>query len=90
MKNKITFEMEINHVLTALNSMDVTSQEYGTGINNLKGLCEAGSKKSSNFVDWNTIMIAGSNIIGILLILNYEQLHVISTKAIGFVLKSRI
>ena len=44
--------------------------------------------------DWkispDTILIVGANLLGILLILNHERLDIISTKALGFVIKGRV
>jgi len=45
-------------------------------------------------VDWkvspDTILIVTGNLLGILLILKYEKLDIITSKAIGFVLKGRV
>ena len=90
MKTKKTIEDEIGHVLTAMGSLDPKSDEYGTAARNLKELYEARSKKAAHLIEADTIVAATANILGILLILNYEQLHVIATKAIGFVVKGRI
>lgn len=38
----------------------------------------------------DTIAIVSANLVGILLILYYEKLDVVSSKAIGFVLKGRV
>lgn len=46
--------------------------------------------KSSWSITPDTIVIVSANLIGILLILNYEKLDIISSKAIGFVLKGRV
>lgn len=38
----------------------------------------------------DTWLIVGGNILGILLILNHERLGVVSSKALGFVLRGRV
>ena len=38
----------------------------------------------------DTLLIVGANLIGILLILNYEKLDIVSSKAVGFILKARV
>ncbi len=38
----------------------------------------------------DTVAIIAGNLLGILLILNYEKLNVVSTKALGFVLRGRV
>lgn len=44
--------------------------------------------------DWkvspDTIVVVAANLLGILLILNHERLDIISTKALGFVIKGRV
>ncbi|GEM_PF-2660349 len=44
--------------------------------------------------DWkvspDTLLIVGANLLGIVLILYYEKLDIISTKALGFVIKGRV
>ena len=38
----------------------------------------------------DTLLIVGANLLGILLILNYEKLDIVSSKAVGFILKARV
>lgn len=38
----------------------------------------------------DTLLIVGANLIGILLILNYEKLDIVSSKAVSFILKARV
>ena len=45
--------------------------------------------KREKAIDPNKVMAVGANIIGILAVLNYEQLHVIGSKAFGLVMKIR-
>lgn len=44
--------------------------------------------------NWNvspdTLLVVGGNLVGILLILNFEKLDIVRSKAIGFVLKGRV
>jgi len=46
--------------------------------------------KTNWHVDGNTILIVAGNLLGILLILKYEQLEIVTSKAISFVLKGRV
>lgn len=44
--------------------------------------------------DWkftpDTLLVVGGNLMGILLILNFEKLDIVRSKAVGFVLKGRV
>lgn len=38
----------------------------------------------------DTLLIVGANLLGILLILNYERLDIVSSRALSFVMKGRV
>lgn len=38
----------------------------------------------------DTLLVVGGNLMGILLILNFERLDIVRSKALGFVLKGRV
>lgn len=84
-KKQKTINDEIQHVLLNLEGMAVHSQEYGEAVKNLKELCEARSKKTSYIVEPEVLVIALTNILGIVIVLNFEQLHVVASKAFGLV-----
>ena len=90
MKNKISIDDEIQHVLIVLSTFKPDSNEYTAAVKNLKELCEARSKKAARLIDIDTIIAAGTGVLQVLLIMGYERLNVISTKAISFVTKGRI
>jgi len=90
MKNKISIDDEIQHVLVVLSTLKPDTEEYSTAVKNLKELCEARSKKAARLIDVDTIIAAGTGVLQVLLIMGYERLNVISTKAISFVTKGRI
>jgi len=81
---------EIDNVLKFIEKYDPDSEEYGAAVHNLKELCEARSKKASRLVEVDTIVVCCTNILGIILILNYEQLSVVTSKALGILMKGRL
>ncbi len=89
-KHNLTFDGEIEHILMSMKSLSPTSEEYGIAVGNLKELCEARSKRASHFIDWNIIAGAAIAILQTWMILNHEQLNVISTKALGLAARIRI
>ena len=88
--SKRNIEDEVQHVLTKLSTLDPDSEEYGKAARNLQALYEARSKRPSKIIEADTIVLALTNILGIVLILNYEQIHVVSSKAISFIAKGRL
>jgi len=89
MKHK-SIDDAIDNILTFMEKHEPNSEEYSSAVHNLKELYEARSKKASKLIELDTIVMACTNILGIILILNHEQLNVITTKALGFVLKGRL
>ena len=47
----------------------------------------ADSKPNRLDVDGNTVLTVAANLVGILLILQHENLHAVSSKALGFIMK---
>lgn len=65
------------------------TEEYAEKLSQIKGLYELKKSNSSQSVSPDTMWTVIGNLTGILLILNYERAHVVTSKAIGFVLKPR-
>jgi len=86
-KDRKTLDQEVERVLEQMSSMSVDTVEYRTAVDNLKVLCDARGVKSHRALSTDVIVAAASNILGVLLILNYEQMHVITSKAISFAFK---
>jgi hypothetical protein len=80
---------EIVHILKKLEELDPSSKEYADACLNLKVLHEARSYKTKNSIDMDTLIIAGANILGIVLVLYHEKFDIISSKAFGMIMKVR-
>lgn len=78
---------EIKRLLTDMEGMDVSSKEYAAATKNLTELVSAENSKNRSKVSPDMIVSAVTNIAGILLILNYERLDIVTSKAINFVLR---
>lgn len=80
----------ISCLLTDLNSVDSDSEEYDKisdqYVKLMKLKAETEPKRGVTPDTWALI---GANLAGILLIIGHERLHVISTKALGFIGKLR-
>ena len=83
-------EKEIEHLFDALEWCDPTSEDYAIIADNLDRLYKAKGNEQNRFVSPDTYAIIAGNLVGILLILGYEQINVITTKALGFVIKGRV
>lgn len=89
-KDKMTpLEKEIANVCSTLYHTAPDSDQYRAISENLERLCRAQSQVQKRTIDPNTLVTAASSLLGILLILGYEHNHVITSKALGFVLRGR-
>ena len=84
-----TPNQELVRLLTEVKEMPVDSPEYSAAIKNVHVLCQAVAEKAPEQVDTNTIVMAVTNIMGILLVLNYEKLNVVTSKTFGMIYKGR-
>ena len=88
-KEKTMLEKEIEAVLLDMKDMYVDSDEYEVALNHLSTLHEIKSKEKKWNVSPDTMAIVAGNLLGIILILKHEELNVITSKAMNFVIKGR-
>lgn len=92
-KDKRTeLKKEIDAVTKRLAETDELSKEYPVLLEYLGKLTEVYAKcnESKKSISPDTIAIIAANIVGILLILNYEKLGVVSSKALAFIIRGRV
>lgn len=92
-KNDPIKEKIENEILSNLECLegvkDIDSETYSKVLRNVERL-EALRKKDRKRLDPNSCLVVAGNLIGILLILGYEQKDFIRSKALGFVLRGRV
>lgn len=67
-----------------LKGHDAHSAQFATIVDQLTKLHAIQDKKSSNRVSKDTLAVVAGNLAGIVLILHYEQLHPVVSKALSF------
>lgn len=81
----------IDRILAYMESITPNSEEYAKMVGMLDTLYKIkANEKRPPSVDVTAILSIVGNLAGIGLILKHEQLHVIASKALGFVTKTRI
>jgi len=85
MKEQTPLDLEIEHVLALMQRIAPDTDRYKMAAESLKLLHEARAIKTPHAIAYDTILYAATNLVGILLILSYEQLHPLTSKAIGFI-----
>jgi hypothetical protein len=93
---KSLIDLEIERLLAVMAKIPPGSERYSKILHNLdilqktKGSVNTTPPAQSSFaVDPNTVIVAITNIVGILMVINHEQLGVISSKAFGLIMKGR-
>lgn len=97
MLNKITgkdrrtnLEREIDRVLAVMAEIPPNSNGYKELLEQLEVLYKASANDRNRRVSPDTVALIAANLVGIVLILGYEHGHVVTSKALGFVIRGRV
>lgn len=82
-------DVEIERLVNQLACMSTVEPEYAKVADNLKVLCEAREKRNDRVISSEALLTVGANILGILLVLNFEKTGVITSKAFGMLWKGK-
>lgn len=88
--NSLELDEAINRVLSRMQYLEPDSEEYGTLVQRLDKLYSMKNSSSNNRISADAMITVGANLLGIILILGYERAHVVTSKALGFVVKSKV
>lgn len=88
---KTALEVTIETLLLEMSLTESTSDEFGKLLDRLEKLhkMKAVEKDSRNRVSPDAILTVGANLAGIILILGFERAHIVTSKALSFVLKTK-
>lgn len=84
---------EIKRVVDYISILDPTSEEYKKAVENLKVLTEAKATYETETkakLNPNSVLAVGGNLLGIGMVLGYERLHIIASKALSFIIRPKI
>lgn len=79
----------IDDLLVKLESLHTDTEEYTAVVDQLTKLYALKQAETPKRVSMDTLAIVAGNLLGILLILNHERASIMTSKAVGFVLKPR-
>lgn len=82
-------DKQIKRVLDDMDMFGPGSEEYDTLLPQLKKLMKLKTEKKSKRIDPNTVAIVVGNLVGILIIVMYEEKHVITSKAFSVFVKAK-
>lgn len=83
-------EEEIVSILRKMSYIEPDAQEYEKLTARLETLRGIQDVKSERKLKPDTVALVAANILGIVIILGFEQANVITSKALGFVTKGRV
>ncbi len=89
-KKKSKLENAIDSILDDMSNFEANSDEYSDMATNLEKLLKAKSYEKQKGISPDTIALVAANLIGIVLILKHEKVDIITSKALGFVLRGRV
>lgn len=90
-KRKNIFELEIEAIWAHMEGLDPDSKEYEYSLKALEKLYMMKKENSKKLgVTPDTMAVVFGNLIGIGAILYHEKLNVLSSKALGFVIRGRV
>jgi len=82
-------EKAIDQVLKEMETVTADSPEFAKMVDRLVTLHKALPEKERK-VKWDTLITVAGNLAGIVMILSFERAHVVTSKALSFVLKSKV
>lgn len=88
-KHQRALESELDRVLIRLKTEMPNSEDYTKTLSLVERLHEMLDEENPDVVSKNTLLIVGGNLLGIIMILKHENLNVITSKALGFVIRAR-
>lgn len=88
-KEENPIDLEIKRLIQVMKTLPVGSDEYLRAADALKVMREARGIKGPLDIDINTVIAVAANIVGLLIVLNYEKTNVITTKAFGMLFRGR-
>lgn len=85
----IAMDEEIERLVSTLSIIDPAHDDYAKISEQLRLLCEARAMKNDRVISNEMLLGVAANIVGLLIILNFEKTGAITSKAISFLWKSK-
>lgn len=82
-------ELEVDRAIRELKHHAIGSEEYVKTLNSIVQLHKMKEEEKPSSVSKDTLAIIGANLTGIFMILKHENVHVITSKAMNFILRAR-
>lgn len=87
-KKRDEIDEEIDSILECMRRLKPTEEKYNILLERLIKL--KGLKAEKQRIKPDTILLVAGNIVGLLLILNFERLNIVTSKALSFIIRGRV
>jgi hypothetical protein len=81
-------EKAIDSILEEMTHLSADDEAYAKMVDQLVKLHEAKTKEGRRRPSPDALVAAAASLLSVLLIVNYERIHVVTTRALGFVPKA--
>jgi hypothetical protein len=88
-KEQSYLDVEIDRAYRELANHEVGSEEYEKALDVVTQLHKLKSEDRNSKVSKDTMLTVGANLLGVLLIISTEREHVITTKALGMLQRTK-
>lgn len=88
-KRNTYVDNEISRIVLALQDQDPTSDEYGATLEKLSKLQKIRQEEKPDRPSTDALITVAANLIGIALIIKHEDMNVITSKAMSFIIKPK-
>ena len=88
--SKTILDLEIEALLLEMKNHSRSSSEYKVMVESLTELYKAKEVTLGRQISPDTIAIIAANLLGIGMILGFEKANVVTSKALGFIMKGRV
>lgn len=82
-------DLEIARLIRQLEDTSTVDPAYAEILNHLRSLCEARERKDPGGIDMNTVIAITANLVGLVLVLNFEKTGIVTSKAFGLLFRGR-
>jgi hypothetical protein len=88
-KESSILDKPINDVIRQLKITNVDDEKYPALVNHLETMMKLRSEETRSKVSPDTMAVVVGNLLGILIIVGYERGHVMVSRGLGFVLRTK-
>lgn len=82
-------ESELDRTLVQMKTEMVNTEEYAKTLSLVERLHKMLDNDKPSSVSKDTLLMVGANLVGIILIIKHENVNVISSKALSFIMRPR-